>query len=83
MKKTGRNDPCPCGSGKKFKKCCEATMIGGRFSATRIDASAAAPIQKTVNLSSFFQDRLALTPKKPVLETSVVEEMIPSKESIC
>ncbi|MGE4159717.1 MAG: SEC-C metal-binding domain-containing protein [Planctomycetota bacterium] len=19
----GRNDPCPCGSGKKFKKCCE------------------------------------------------------------
>jgi len=21
---TGRNDPCPCGSGKKFKKCCGA-----------------------------------------------------------
>jgi hypothetical protein len=21
MKKVGRNDPCPCGSGKKFKKC--------------------------------------------------------------
>lgn len=21
-KKVGRNDPCPCGSGKKFKKCC-------------------------------------------------------------
>jgi hypothetical protein len=21
-KKTGRNDPCPCGSGLKFKKCC-------------------------------------------------------------
>src|SRR5258708_29125228 len=21
MAKTGRNDPCPCGSGKKFKKC--------------------------------------------------------------
>jgi uncharacterized protein len=21
----GRNDPCPCGSGKKFKKCCENT----------------------------------------------------------
>jgi SEC-C motif-containing protein len=20
--KTGRNDPCPCGSGKKFKHCC-------------------------------------------------------------
>ncbi|MCP3964961.1 MAG: preprotein translocase subunit SecA [Lentisphaerae bacterium] len=22
MPKVGRNDPCPCGSGKKFKKCC-------------------------------------------------------------
>lgn len=21
--KVGRNDPCPCGSGKKYKKCCE------------------------------------------------------------
>ncbi len=21
-KKTGRNEPCPCGSGKKYKKCC-------------------------------------------------------------
>lgn len=21
-KRVGRNDPCPCGSGKKFKKCC-------------------------------------------------------------
>jgi preprotein translocase subunit SecA len=22
--KIGRNDPCPCGSGKKYKKCCGA-----------------------------------------------------------
>ncbi len=22
MSKVGRNDPCPCGSGKKFKRCC-------------------------------------------------------------
>ena len=24
MPKVGRNDPCPCGSGKKYKKCCMA-----------------------------------------------------------
>ena len=24
FKGVGRNDPCPCGSGKKFKKCCLA-----------------------------------------------------------
>jgi preprotein translocase subunit SecA len=23
----GRNDPCPCGSGKKYKKCCGRNMI--------------------------------------------------------
>jgi len=23
--KPDRNDPCPCGSGKKYKKCCGAT----------------------------------------------------------
>lgn len=25
--KIGRNDPCPCGSGKKFKKCCGASTV--------------------------------------------------------
>jgi len=24
-KKVGRNEPCPCGSGKKYKKCCGQT----------------------------------------------------------
>jgi uncharacterized protein YchJ len=26
FKSVGRNDPCPCGSGKKFKKCCLDTV---------------------------------------------------------
>jgi Protein of unknown function (DUF1186)/SEC-C motif len=26
FKSVGRNDPCPCGSGKKFKKCCLAMV---------------------------------------------------------
>jgi uncharacterized protein len=25
--KIGRNDPCPCGSGKKFKQCCGRTTL--------------------------------------------------------
>ncbi len=24
--RVGRNDPCPCGSGKKYKKCCRVTV---------------------------------------------------------
>jgi tetratricopeptide (TPR) repeat protein len=30
--KTGRNDPCPCGSGKKYKKCCEQKDLTERTS---------------------------------------------------
>jgi len=28
--KAGRNDPCPCGSGKKYKKCCASETEGAR-----------------------------------------------------
>ena len=27
-RKVRRNDPCPCGSGKKFKRCCLLTTLG-------------------------------------------------------
>ncbi len=30
-RKVGRNDPCPCGSGKKFKKCCIKKHEGDLF----------------------------------------------------
>ncbi len=33
MEKVGRNDPCPCGSGKKFKKCCEDKVKHKKFDA--------------------------------------------------
>jgi hypothetical protein len=36
--KTGRNDPCPCGSGKKYKKCC----LGAVQSAQSADRQRAA-----------------------------------------
>jgi hypothetical protein len=32
MNKVSRNDPCPCGSGKKFKKCCIDKIIPFTFS---------------------------------------------------
>jgi preprotein translocase subunit SecA len=27
VSKAGRNDPCPCGSGKKYKKCCGGASV--------------------------------------------------------
>ena len=39
--KVGRNDPCPCGSGKKYKQCCmKKNQPAGRrrFKATVLSA---------------------------------------------
>ena len=36
--KVGRNDPCPCGSGKKYKKCCEAKQRK-KFEATLLSGN--------------------------------------------
>lgn len=37
MEKVGRNDPCPCGSGKKYKKCCEAKLSRRSMSDRKIE----------------------------------------------
>lgn len=49
MNKPGRNDLCPCGSGKKFKKCCELKQKN-----KKINAQVITPGQAK-SLSSFFQ----------------------------
>lgn len=42
--KVGRNDPCACGSGKKFKNCCEGKNPAGRASNVLLFVVAAAVI---------------------------------------
>jgi tetratricopeptide (TPR) repeat protein len=42
MAKIGRNEPCPCGSGKKYKKCCEAAQ-----------SASAAPVTPRLKLSDW------------------------------
>lgn len=41
MTKIGRNDPCPCGSGKKYKKCCMARERERRRAAAESPSEAA------------------------------------------
>lgn len=47
MAKIGRNDPCPCGSGQKYKRCClprdEAAAAAERAAAPALDRNTAAP----------------------------------------
>ena len=42
MAKIGRNDPCPCGSGKKYKKCCLANDEAAARAARPAQPAAAA-----------------------------------------
>ena len=52
MAKIGRNDPCPCGSGKKYKKCC----LANDEAAARAAQPAAVPARRP-SLASYFQEQ--------------------------
>lgn len=49
MSKVGRNDPCPCGSGKKYKKCCEA--VAHAANAEKARAARAAEVMRALEMS--------------------------------
>jgi hypothetical protein len=70
MEKVGRNDPCPCGSGIKFKKCCESK-------AAKKSIGAAQVLTGATNMSSFFQRHVApisVPPAQPAVEVSPDEK---------
>ena len=48
MAKPGRNDQCPCGSGRKFKKCCESKTEGRQSSRVLMIAVGAALVAALV-----------------------------------
>jgi SEC-C motif len=52
MAKVGRNQPCPCGSGKKYKQCClaadEAAELAARDDQRRTAPPPPAPVRASV-----------------------------------
>ena len=58
MAKTGRNDPCPCDSGKKYKRCClEKDQAAERTVLTA--ATPSQPLQKIPNVAAEIAAKLA------------------------
>jgi tetratricopeptide (TPR) repeat protein len=55
MAKPGRNDPCPCGSGKKYKRCCLAKDEQAERAAT-----AARPSPQRPGVAADLAQRLAM-----------------------
>lgn len=56
MEKAGRNDPCPCGSQKKYKKCCGVPKKKGLQSVSVLSSSS--------KLASLFQSSVKAEEKK-------------------
>ena len=57
----GRNDPCPCGSGKEFKKCCglQKALSGPRLAAPFVELpehAAAAYLDEELNAVAYTTD---------------------------
>lgn len=57
-KKTGRNDPCPCGSGKKYKKCCGLNQSQGGF--VKTPESWFPPSERTGTLWDDYMDTIPI-----------------------
>ncbi len=77
MEKVGRNDPCPCGSGKKYKKCCALKQTSSR---TRLKDKVITPMGSS-DLSKLFSKNAS----KPTVEkekSDSLKDKVGSKETI-
>jgi hypothetical protein len=61
--KAKRNDPCPCGSGKKYKKCCLEKEQKTGFNAKLFEPGGASSM-----LANFFKEKIATN--KPTITKS-------------
>ncbi len=66
--KIGRNDPCPCGSGKKYKQCCEQT--GAKIQAAPTGFNAQQVLQSAMAQHQAGNLQQAETLYKQVLQTA-------------
>src|SRR5260370_38888842 len=56
MAKVGRNDPCPCGSGKKYKRCC---LEKDETAERKFAATASVPQRQIGTVAAEIAERLA------------------------
>ena len=76
--KVGRNDPCPCGTGQKYKRCCAAKDAAARSAelsaqaAARVAAAEAAAAQAAEEGAEEADTKATgdVRPKRPKLPTA-------------
>ena len=88
MKTIGRNDPCPCGSGKKYKKCCilkEDIANLGTFRYEKNLAVRSSAVEKMLKLADGKiginqMDVLLFLTDSPIFEERIIDPFSGTKE---
>lgn len=76
--KTGRNDPCPCGSGKKYKACC---LQKKTTSSNRTLAGRCKPVAKTTNEPVVGQNLMDVVFGNKVPGKETFQQLTPGEDS--
>ncbi len=83
--KLGRNDPCPCGSGKKYKNCCQVLEGLGKSTANPFDRYNTLMASLKVKLDRNYESQLRRL-RKPMqerfLRLSCVQTLPQGQESV-
>ncbi len=74
--KAGRNDPCPCGSGKKFKKCCALARSQKPLKASIISGG------MTSKMSSVFQKGISRNQESEEVTLSMKDKISLPSQSV-
>lgn len=78
MSKTPRNSQCPCGSGKKFKKCCgDAALLSAKYHENKARWKAA--LQKRMEERECERARASLNPnirRSPLTSVAMVAALL-------
>ena len=73
----GRNDSCPCGSGKKFKKCCltkSQSAVIGKSGSDRVSSPPSAPPRQLSSGAKSPAPRVVALPNPPPLPPDPAQE---------
>ena len=89
--KVGRNDPCPCGSGKKYKKCCGALALRHfeaensmlRRTAARLSAKPAGVLEAVIHREAQLADLQAALRQKNAQIAALYAERLLAESTAC
>jgi tetratricopeptide (TPR) repeat protein len=72
MANTGRNDPCPCGSGKKYKRCCldKDEAAEREVLASRLTPALGSPWQRSPEILAEMREALSVDDDEDELTTA-------------